>query len=350
MQFSFGEYKTNITIGYAIPAIESFVKNHDNALIIADENTESIARKIRGGSDVPVCILKSGEENKNWQQVELILLSAVKNKLGRDCTFIGAGGGVICDLTAFAASVYMRGCSLALVPTTLLAMVDASVGGKTGLDFIGVKNLAGTFYPAENILIPLDCLASLAQTEWKNGFAEIIKTAVLAESFSENEYDDFLKQIKKSQNFDYKNSALLSCIEKSVNYKAGIVSEDLKETGIRKLLNLGHTFGHALESVLGFGNVSHGEAVAWGMIRACKLGILLGITPASRAEKITGLLKSFGYKDVFKYDKNAIIDAMRNDKKKRNGKLTFIIPDAKSAEAVVLESENDLDLLGEALE
>jgi len=342
MNFIFGGYKSNVIVSKGIPSIDSITNKFDNALIIADENTAGIASKICGGNYIPHCVIKSGEENKTWRSVETILSSAVTNKLGRDCIFIAAGGGVICDISAFAASVYMRGCNLALVPTTLLAMVDASVGGKTGFDFCGIKNLAGTFYPAENIYIPVDCLSSLPQREWKSGFAEIIKTAILA--------NDFFDQLDGISSFDYKSDALLSCIEKAVAYKGKIVTEDPRESGGRRiLLNLGHTFAHALESVLGLGNISHGEAVAWGIIRACRLGVKLGITGESRAKKITGLIKKFGYESEYNCDKAALIGFMKNDKKKRDGKLAFIVPDEKSAAAVTLEKENDLKILEEIL-
>jgi len=353
MNFSFSEFKTNINISRDIPGVDSITSNINNVLIIADENTAAYAAMIYGqrhcGEASPVCILKSGEENKNWKSIETILLSATKKKLGRDCVFIGAGGGVICDMVSFAASIYMRGCRLALAPTTLLAMVDASIGGKTGFDFCGIKNLAGTFYPAEKIFIPLDCLNTLTQKEIKNGFAEIIKTAILAG-------DDFFNQIEQLGNINFEEfntglnyNTILNLIEKSVNYKAGIVSEDLRETGKRKLLNLGHTFGHALESVMGLGNISHGEAVAWGITRACETGVKLGITPAARAQKIICLIKLLGYKTEYSFDKNALIDVMFNDKKKRDGMLTFIIPDAQSAAAVIFKNDNELKILEEVL-
>ena len=180
--FSFDKYKTKVLIECEIPSIDKIFSNSDtgsgNHLIIADENTKSIAEKVCGAAKASLCIIKSGETNKNWQSVEAILSAAVKAKLGRDSAMIGIGGGVICDLAGFAASIYMRGCRLILIPTTLLAMVDASVGGKTGFDIFGMKNLAGSFYPAELVYMSFACLSSLPQREWKNGAAEIIKTAI----------------------------------------------------------------------------------------------------------------------------------------------------------------------------
>jgi len=355
MIFKFNEFSTNLYISREIPGINKIAGDlnvsSDNILIVADENTFPIAEKIISDNNVSVCVLKSGEENKNWQSVEKVLKAAKDANLGRDCLFLGVGGGVIGDLCAFAASVYMRGCRLALTATTLLAMVDSSVGGKTGFDLFGIKNLAGTFYPAQAVYMPLDSLASLPYKEWKNGYAELIKTAVL-------EGDDFLEQAAGSADgIDIKkllNSDLLcELIKKAVQFKAGIASEDLLETGRRKLLNLGHTFAHALESAAGFENISHGEAVAWGMVQACSLGRALGITPAERADKIKNIILSFGYECACPHplaeDTDVLLNAMKSDKKKAKNMLTFIVPDAESARAVNLKTQDDEKLLMDIL-
>jgi len=348
MRFRFNEFYTNIIISREVPDIKEICGELNvsagNILFIADENTLPVVKKILCSADIPVCVLQSGEENKNWQSAEKILKAAKDAGLGRDSLFIAAGGGVICDLCAFAASVYMRGCRLALIATTLLAMVDAAVGGKTGFDLFGIKNLTGTFYPAQAVYMPLESLSTLPQKEFKSGFAEIIKTAVLSG-------DDFLDRIADNKN---KDDLLCEFIEKSVNYKASIVSEDLRESGKRMLLNLGHTFGHALESAAGLGNITHGEAVAWGMARACELGIALGITPQKRAKKIKDLIVSCDYDlacpHPYAKDIDVLLDAMKNDKKKAKKGLTFIVPDAQSASITVIESEDEYKLLRNVLE
>jgi len=365
MRFNFGEYSTTVYISEELPAIHELalnlgIKENFKPLIIADENTFYLAKNICGGADFPICTLKSGEENKNWHSIETILAAALKAGLGRDCVFIAVGGGVIGDLTGFAASIYMRGCRFVLVSTTLLGMVDASVGGKTGFDLFEIKNLAGSFYPALSVYLPVNALLSLPEKEWKSGMAELIKTAILAGG-------DFLEQIKmnkeqlnKEQRI--KNNEQLSenkeqgniikgFIERAVAFKGSIVSEDFRETenGKRKLLNLGHTFGHAFESAAGLGLVSHGEAVAWGIVQACKLGVKLGITPHSRAENIFNLIEAFGYESAAPHpladNADALFTAMGSDKKKRNGKITFIIPNEISACPVTLESDSELNIL-----
>jgi len=359
LQFKFNEYQTNVEISREIPVINNISVNlgfNGNAsfkpLIIADENTAYIAAKISDGVDYPCVILKSGEENKTWLSVETILAAANKAGLGRDGVFIAVGGGVIGDLAGFAASIYMRGCRFVLVSTTLLGMVDASVGGKTGFDFSGIKNLIGSFYPAQNVYMPLNVLSTLPQAEIKSGMAELIKTAILSG-------DDFLDELtplaEKFNNVKelLESAVLQKCVEKAVSYKGKIVSEDFRESGKRMLLNLGHTFGHALESSSGLGNISHGEAVAWGIIRACELGIALNITPQKRAEKIKKLILSFGYECTCPHpaagSKETLLNAMKSDKKKKSGSLTFIVPDKKSACAVVLKPE-DAQIIDKILE
>lgn len=355
---NFGEFKTHVYTSCEIPSLEKIASDLNlsciKPLVIADENTAAIAAKICGSLEVFTCVLESGEANKNWQAVEAILARAHSAELGRDSIFLGIGGGVIGDLSGFAASVYMRGCRLALVSTTLLGMVDASVGGKTGFDMFGIKNLVGSFYPAEAVYMPVDCLGTLPEKEWRSGLAELIKTAVL-------EGDNFLDELSsfsweaavKPACGDYYSSerflrpnVLCKLIERAVLYKGGIVSEDLRESGQRKLLNLGHTFGHALEAAAGLGKISHGEAVAWGIIRSCELGLALGITPMTRAQKIRDLIFSFGYNCESPHplaaNTDILFEAMTSDKKKKNGKLTFIVPDGKSACPVVIETENEI--------
>ncbi|MDR2663427.1 MAG: 3-dehydroquinate synthase [Treponema sp.] len=296
-------------------------------MAVCDDHTLPLIRRV--DRRVPAVVLPPGESGKGWAVVETILRAAKEQGLGRDGLFIGAGGGVVCDLTAFAASVYMRGAALVLVPTTLLAMVDASLGGKTGFDFEGIKNLAGTFYPARGIVIATDFLKTLPGKEWKSGMAELIKTAVLAE---DSGFFDRLKELPRGIK-DPRRFAPF--IEEALRVKGGIVERDPLETGTeRVLLNLGHTFGHALETSLGLGTISHGEAVAWGMARSCELGTELGLTPPERAKSICGVLQDWGYETgvpSFSPDPRSFRSALVRDKKKKNGMLRFVVPGAEGA-------------------
>ncbi|MDR0707405.1 MAG: 3-dehydroquinate synthase [Treponema sp.] len=364
--FTFGGVASIIYIEEAIDAIHVILDGGADGggarLLVCDENTAGIAAKIAPAiapaiaRSCGICTLPAGESAKNWANVEKILKAARDAGLGRDGVFIGVGGGVITDMTAFAASVYMRGAKLALAPTTLLGMVDAAVGGKTGFDLFGMKNFIGTFYPSPLVIMPLEALSTLPGREWKSGFAELLKTAVLDDN------DDFLDRVGRlngafsSPDFpanmardSFLRGELLACIARSVEIKGRIVEEDPEETGTRRrLLNLGHTFGHALEASVGLGRLTHGEAVAWGIARACDLGQSLGVTGCDRAEKITGLLDSFGYETRAPHprmkDAGRFMEALFNDKKKQAGNLAFVVPEQRGCGVVFIEKNERAEM------
>ncbi|MDR2194627.1 MAG: 3-dehydroquinate synthase [Treponema sp.] len=363
VRFTFGTVVSEIYIEESIHTIHAIIGSDSSCLLVCDENTAGIAASIADTGRIQVgavqsrlrlcgtCVLPAGEAAKNWTNIETILKAAKDAGLGRDGVFIGVGGGVITDMTAFAASVYMRGAKLVLVSTTLLGMVDAAVGGKTGFDLFDIKNFAGTFYPSPLIIMPLDTLSTLPLREWKSGFAELIKTAILDSD------DDFLDRIGRLKDTfvspyfpvnvlrdEVSRRELLACIAKSVEIKGRIVEADPKETGSRRaLLNLGHTFGHALEAAVGLGSLTHGEAVAWGIARACELGRSLGITETERAEKIIQLLDSFGYETRAPHpsmkETGRFMDALFNDKKKKSDMLSFIVPERRGCVAIAIEKK-----------
>jgi len=364
--FRFGMYTSRALIQENLPSIREIMyesgggKETSSVLVVCDTNTEPLARAVLGiEPEFPLVVLGSGEPYKTWESVETILRVGRKAALARDGLFIGIGGGVIGDLTAFAASIYMRGVRLCLVSTTLLGMVDASMGGKTGIDLLGLKNLAGTFYPAGLVFMPLCSLDSLPEKEWKSGMAELIKTAVL-------DSDDFLKLTKELAAFEKGaqgrnspafRSRLMECIARSVSYKGRIVEADPRELGrMRPLLNLGHTFGHALESAAGLGALSHGEAVAWGIARACELGAALSITPSARCREIKEILDSYGYETAAPHplasredSVEILMQTMRGDKKVKAGKLRFIVPGPESAQIVSISEKKSEKNEGENL-
>ena len=354
-KFTFDNYTSGVLITEELPSINEIRSKFsigDSAgnspgagtLMVCDANTEALARKIRDAGKEKLLVLEANEESKNWDTVEKILRCGRDAGLGRDGLFLAIGGGLVCDLTAFAASVYMRGAKLCLVSTSLLGMVDASLGGKTGINLFGLKNLAGSFYPAAQIFLPLAALDTLPEREWKSGLAELIKTAIL-------DSDEFLEETKKlisfiGRNEERKNpncrNSLGVCISRAISYKGNIVEADPRETGTeRALLNLGHSFGHALEAAIGLGKLNHGEAVAWGLSRACELGLVLGLTPPGRAEKIMEILTICGFKTRAPHplakSTQAIIDAMKGDKKQQAGRQRFVVPAAKSARIVSSE-------------
>lgn len=289
-------------------------------LYVFDENTFPLFSEQEPPQKI---IFPPGEEHKSLASVEDILSTAVENTLPRTGVIAGVGGGVICDMAAFAASIYMRGCRLVLVPTSLLAMVDAAVGGKTGVDYGGYKNLAGSFYPAEEVRVCPDVLESLPEEEYINGLAEVVKYAFLGErgilDLLEKRLDGVLQR---------SDHILSEIITRSIDMKADYITEDPLERGIRAHLNFGHTFAHALEFSGGLRNWTHGRAVAWGMVMALRLGRLLGITPQSYVEFAEELIGSCGFTTRIELSRDlreTLLEAMTHDKKNVSANLTFVL-------------------------
>jgi 3-dehydroquinate synthase len=307
----------------------------DSSLIVCDANTESYI----AGAGIPYLALEPGEKEKRWDSIDQILMRCVELDLGRDGCLVGFGGGVICDMTGFAASIYLRGCNLVLAPTTLLAMVDASIGGKTGIDYAGFKNLVGTFYPATEVFICLETMHTLPEREYLSGLAEVIKHGLLGA-------EDVIEYFEASREavLGRHTEALELSIARSLDIKGAHVEADPREGGIRAHLNLGHTFAHALEAASGFGMCSHGEAVAWGMDRAMRAGVAAGITDSGYADRVRELLSAYGYRLGPLPDGVSIgdvIDSMRKDKKKKAGELRFVIQH-RLGETIVTTLEEEL--------
>ncbi len=290
-------------------------------LWVFDTNTAKLFKQLPPSH----VVLESGESSKHFSSLERILGSALDEGLARDGRIIGFGGGVVCDMAAFAASIYMRGCKLTLVPTTLLAMVDASLGGKTAIDFKGMKNMVGSFYPASEVLISIDTLRTLSEKEYLNGLAEVIKHALLSQ---DEELYKFLL-VRKNEILNREVKALSALVELSLEVKRWYIEQDPSETlGIRESLNLGHTFGHALESSSHYLMWGHGACVAWGTCRALEAGVSLGITDKAYANGAIKLFKSFGYDIDYRIGRGDWIefrDHLLKDKKKVDGKVRFVL-------------------------
>ena len=287
-------------------------------LFIADENTKHFL-----GENNDIILLPPGEKAKTLESVEYIITQAKMRGFSRDDTFVAVGGGVICDITGFASSLYMRGAGLILIPTTLLAQVDASVGGKTGVDFDNSKNFIGTFYPAMNVYISVDTLNWLPDNEFKNGLGEVLKHALLDKTL--DVYNLLTSQKKLILNRDEK--ALIEMISASLKVKIHYIEQDPKEEkGIRDALNLGHTFAHALESVGNLTQFSHGEAVAWGVIKSLTLSRLLALCDENFASTYISLFNEYGFDITCQViDIPLFLSSLDHDKKKREGKVRFIV-------------------------
>ena len=324
-------------------------------IYIADSHTVPLLRGSTGFDPAaPLVVIPAGEANKTLSSIETILSAALEAGLARDSLFIGFGGGVITDMTAFAASLYMRGAGLELIPTTLLAMADAAIGGKTGVDFGNFKNCVGTFFPAQKIHISVNILSSLNETEYRSGLAEVFKTALLYDA------DLFHLMTERRDSILSREQKYLSdVVTRCVQAKAQVVERDFRESGERMYLNLGHTFGHALESVAGFGSITHGDAVAWGISRALELGMRLGITDPAYAAEVRPVLTSYGWSvdpvhpvlreriaagSVKQADiPRLLLTAMKNDKKKRAGAVRFVLQ--RELNSTLVTEAPDADVL-----
>jgi 3-dehydroquinate synthase len=268
-----------------------------------------------------VHLFDDAESEKNLQSVEGLAQSLVSAGADRHVLIVAIGGGVVGDVGGFVAASYLRGVSLVQVPTTLVAQVDSAIGGKTGVNLPEGKNLLGAFYPPRLVLADPELLATLPEREFRGGLAEVIKYGVIADVklfvFLEKQMDAILRRDA---------GALEHVIRRSIAIKAEVVSKDEKESGLREILNFGHTFGHALESVTRYRRFQHGEAVAWGMMCAALLGHEVAGTPAEAVSRIVALVRRMGPLPPWPDAKpKEIIDAMRSDKKARGGKLRFVL-------------------------
>jgi 3-dehydroquinate synthase len=275
-------------------------------------------------------ILPAGESAKTLASVELILKTAFRLGFARDSRFIGMGGGAVTDVAAFASSLFMRGNRLLLIPSTLLAMVDAAFGGKTGINYFGFKNMVGSFYPAHQVRVLPELLNTLSDREYLSGLAEVIKSAML----DDGEMFGILES-RKHDVLSRDRDLLADLVWRSLMVKGRIVLADLRESGIRAHLNFGHTFAHALESLAGMGSGgterrwTHGEAVAWGMVRALRLGVVLGCTDGSYADRAEALIRGYGYRlDASGFPADELIAAMKSDKKKQGGAVRFVLQES----------------------
>jgi len=286
-----------------------------NAIIITDENLAALhSDKF---SDWKTIVLKPGEEHKQQSTVDHVINELIKLQADRESIIIGVGGGVITDIVGYAASIYMRGVECALVPTSILAMVDACIGGKNGVDVGIYKNLVGTIRHPEFLLYDYSFLKTLPKEEWVNGFAEIIKHACIKDDelfiFLENNSLKFFQQ---------SSEAIAKLVKKNVDIKYNVVSNDEFETGERKLLNFGHTLGHAVENIY---QLPHGNAVSIGIAAACKISKEINNFSSEDFMRVIDLLKKYDLPVDLKFDKEEVWEVLLKDKKKSGDTMNFIL-------------------------
>lgn len=305
----------------------------DFVAIVTDENVakthlEGLTQTLDGAGITHVTkIMPPGEASKSFAGLETLMHWLLDNKVERQDMIIALGGGVIGDLTGFAAATLRRGVRFTQIPTTLLSQVDSSVGGKTGINVPQGKNLVGAFHQPSLVLADLDVLQTLPDREFRAGYAEIVKYAAICD----RPFFDWLEDNLEALN-NRNNDALSFAIAKSCQTKADIVAQDEKEHGARALLNLGHTFAHAYENLTGYSdNLLHGEAVGLGIAQAVQLSVHLGICPEADAQALVNHLAKAGL-PVFQADVKGgpfkatdLVNAMAQDKKVSQGVMTFIL-------------------------
>ncbi|MFV0481422.1 MAG: 3-dehydroquinate synthase [Campylobacteraceae bacterium] len=305
---------------------------------VASFHLEDVKSKIVA-RELHVVTIPDGEEYKNLETIEMILNELFTCRLDRKSVLIALGGGVIGDMTGFVASIYQRGIDFIQIPTTLLAQVDASVGGKTGVNNSFGKNLIGSFYQPIAVYCESRYLKTLPKREFSAGIAEIIKMAVTFDR-------EFFTWLESA---DFKNDDdLRYAIKKCVEIKARVVSLDEKEQGIRAVLNYGHTFGHVIEHEMGYGTYLHGEAVSMGIVMANELALKLGFIKKDDAKRVEDLLKKHDLPTRYKLKNvDKFYDEFFLDKKSSNAKITFILPN--SIGNYVMKNDIDEKLVKETL-
>ena len=268
--------------------------------------------------EVHVITVPDGEEYKNWQSIEMILEGMFEARFNRNSLLIAFGGGVIGDMTGFAASIYQRGIDFVQVPTTLLAQVDASVGGKTGFNNKYGKNLVGAFHQPQAVYADAHFLTTLPKREFAAGVAEVVKMAVCFDA-------DFFAWLEQADLNDEKQ--LSDAVAKSVQTKAWVVAQDEKERGIRAALNYGHTFGHVIENETNYTGFLHGEAVAIGIVMANDTAVALGWMSEEEAERVKAFLQRYELPTTYEIkDVDSFYETFYLDKKSSDSAVTFIIP------------------------
>ncbi|MFP5382730.1 MAG: 3-dehydroquinate synthase [Gammaproteobacteria bacterium] len=296
------------------------------------------------GLQVDHVILPDGEQHKTLATLDLIFDALLAGRHNRRTTLVALGGGVVGDMTGFAAACYQRGVDFVQVPTTLLAQVDSSVGGKTGVNHPRGKNMIGAFHQPRAVIVDVDTLATLPPRELRAGLAEVIKYGLI----SDRPFFDWLEanvDALCSRNID----ALTEAIERSCRNKAEIVAADEREEGVRATLNLGHTFGHAIETGAGYGAWLHGEAVAAGMVMAMDLSVRLGWLPDGERQRAEALLVRAGLPvRPPEMDADTFLSHMQVDKKNVSGKIRLVL--LKGIGQAVVTDDFSPRLLGETLE
>ena len=289
-----------------------------------------------------VLFLPPGEQHKRLSSIESLAEQLAEAGADRDTLLIAFGGGVIGDITGFLAAIYMRGVPYVQIPTTLLAQVDSSVGGKTGVNLLAGKNLLGSFYHPQAVFADIDLLSTLPPRELRAGLQESVKAAIIQDRklFS-------YMQANKELACSAEDTILTRIIAASIRVKAAVVTQDEREAGLRMILNFGHTLGHAIEAATDYKRLLHGEAVAWGSIAALHLGLARRSITAKQFAAMTNLILAYGPLPRFRASAAELVQLTSSDKKNRSGRRAFVLPTGISSVQVV-HDVTDAELLAAA--
>lgn len=312
VSYRFSNSKVDYYLAYGISHLKEIV-DASNTIIITDEHIfNAHTKRFRNWNTI---VLKPGEEFKVQQTVDAIIDELIEKGADRKTTLVGVGGGVITDITGYVASIYMRGIRFGFIPTTLLAMVDASIGGKNGIDVDVYKNMVGIIRQPAFILHDMVFLNSLPQAEWINGFAEIIKHACIKDAKMFDELES-----KTLKHYQGRQKSICELVQRNAILKSKVVQKDEFETGDRKLLNFGHTLAHAIENNY---ELSHGQAVSIGMTYASEISHqLLGFKDTDR---VVSLLEKYELPTYAEFDKQLAFDTLQKDKKKVRNEISYVL-------------------------
>jgi len=309
-----GTSSSSIFIGESYKNINQYI-NRENIVVITDNNLFEIYREFL--NNYKTIVIKTGESNKTLDTVRKIYNQLVTINADRSWFIVGFGGGIVCDITGYVATTYMRGLDFGFVSTTLLSQVDASTGGKNGVNFMGYKNMIGTFSQPEFVICDPYTLDTLSDDEFNNGLAEIIKHALIAS-------DDIFEYLGKNRNtiLNRNKSSIVHLVYESIKIKSAIVNIDEKEQGERRKLNFGHTIGHAIEVIEG---ISHGNAIAIGMVMAINLSVINNYLSISDANKCIRLIESYNLPISTSANADKLHEKISMDKKREGEKINFIL-------------------------
>jgi 3-dehydroquinate synthase len=330
LQLDLGERSYPIHIGSGLLDQADLYKKHIKGTFTAVVTNETVAPLYANkvvktlesiGQKVKLIVLPDGEAFKTWEVLQKIFDGLLENSADRKTTLVALGGGVIGDMTGFAAACYMRGIKFIQVPTTLLSQVDSSVGGKTGINHPLGKNMVGAFHQPQAVIADLDTLKTLPPEELAAGLAEVIKHGAIADH-------EFLSWIEKNQDAlnNCDPAAMEYAVRRSCEIKSQVVAQDEKEGGIRAVLNFGHTFGHAIEAGMGYGAWLHGQAVGCGMVMAADLSVRVGLLSEAEATRLKKIIQALHLPtQPPKLGVNRFMELMSVDKKAEGGEVRYIL-------------------------